>query len=393
MPPSSIFKLSALRELSLERNEINFSFDGISQATSLRVLYLSGINLDTVDGIGAAQGLVELHLTENDLQGSISDEILQLTNLRQLFLNYNKLKGRIPASISSLQKLEELFLFHNRLGGQIPAAIGSLKNLRTLALSENNFEGTLPPELGDLSSLKILAIQREGGTNGTISGNVGVDQGASDDVGPGLTGPLPAFDKLPSLKQLFLGVNSLSGSIPSNFLDGIADKSETIEVDLVSNRLSGPLPASLARFDRLTLYASGNQISGIPDGICRNDDWMNGNVATVGCDAILCRPKFFSALGRQTDSSSECVPCPSGTSADFFGSFECKGADDDTAESERAILEDLYRVTDGDGWQRKDGWMDPDVSLCFWYGITCTSDDSRSVESIHLMQNGLSKFS
>jgi hypothetical protein len=186
-PSSSIFKLPSLRELNLEHNEIDFSFDGISQATSLAVLRLSGINLNSVVGIGEASNLIELHLTDNDLTGSIPEELFELTNLRQLFLNYNNLEGRISASISALRNLEELFLFHNRLLGQLPAALGSLSNLRTLALSENNFDGTLPPELNDLSKLEVLAIQREGGTDSTTVGNVGVNQEGSDDEGPGLS--------------------------------------------------------------------------------------------------------------------------------------------------------------------------------------------------------------
>jgi len=129
-------------------------------------------------------------------------------------------------------------------------------------LSENNFEGQLPVEMEDLLALEVLAIQREGGTDSSIDGNTGVNQGLSEDDGQGLTGPLLSFSRLKNLKELYLGVNSFSGTIPSNFLDGIEDKTTAVEVDLISNRLTGEIPASLARFERMTMYLAGNQISG-----------------------------------------------------------------------------------------------------------------------------------
>jgi Leucine-rich repeat (LRR) protein len=33
--------------------------------------------------------------------------------------------------------------------------------------------------------------------------------------------------------------------------------------------------------------------------------------------------------------------------------------------------------------------MDPDLSVCDWHGVICSSSEIKSVESIHLMKNGL----
>jgi len=386
-PPPSIFNLRSLTELNLGKNQIAFSFDGISAATRLASLILSETNLDSIVGIGAATSLVELHLTDNDLKGEIPEDIFTLSNLRLLYMNFNYLEGPIPSGISALQHLEELFLFNNRLNGQLPAALGSLRKLRVLALSENNFEGSLPPELEDLLSLEILALQREGGTDGSIQGNIGVNQGKSDDDGPGLTGPLLSFSKMKNLKELYLGINSLSGTIPSNFLDGVEDKTATIQVDLISNKLEGELPSSLARFERMALYVAGNLLSGIPQGLCRRTDWMKGAVGEYDCNAILCPPNTFSEFGREADDASSCVDCPSGSAAPFYGGFKCLTDDDQDTEEERAILMELYDATRGGYWEFSDNWMDPDKSICSWRGITCTGDGS--VESIHLMHNGL----
>ncbi|CAB9517668.1 LRR receptor-like serine threonine-protein kinase [Seminavis robusta] len=384
-PSLDIFKLPMLESLSLKDNQVAFSFEHISQATSLTVLQLSGTNLDSVAGISKASSLTELHLTDNSLGGTLSTEILQLTNLRKLYMNFNQLTGAIPPGISALANLEELFLFSNRLNGQLPASIGLLTHLKRLSLAENSFSGTLPPELNDLSNLEVLSIQREGGTE---DANVGINQGTHNDGGPGIFGPLPPLDNLKQLRKLYLGSNSFSGSIPYNFLDGIENKELSIEIDLIGNQLTGAVPPSLAQFGSLSLYLAGNKISTIADGLCKKQSWMQGTVANFQCDAILCPPGTYSSRGRQQDSSSPCSNCPSGTQAEFYGSFTCLGERDQFSISERTILEDFFKETTGDNWKESAGWLNSDQSICNWDGITCV-DGQESVLSILLAGNGL----
>lgn len=384
-PSSSIFKLNELRSLGLKDNQIAFSFEGIDQASNLAILTLSGTKLDSVAGISRATTLTELHLTDNNLKGPLPHEILQLTNLKRLYANYNQLSSTIPPGISALSHCEDLFLFNNRLTGQIPGSIGLLSQLKHLSLAENNFSGTLPPEINDLINLEVLSIQREGGTD---EANVGVNQEIIDDFGAGIGGPLPPLNNLKYLKKLYIGANSLTGSIPYNFLDGVEDKAMSIEVDLISNRLTGSIPASLTQFGDLSLYVAGNRISGIADGLCRKDSWMLGAVGNFQCNAILCPPGTSSVYGRQKDSNSICTSCATGLSAEFYGSFNCLGDEDRQSLSERTILEDFYRATEGDNWKNSMGWLDSDESFCTWFGVTCASG-IESVASIHLPDNGL----
>ena len=278
-----------------------------------------------------------------------------------------------------------IVIYNNRLIGQLPASLGLLTGLKHLSIAENSFSGTLPPELNDLTNLEVLSIQREGGT---VGGSVGINQGINDDLGAGIGGPLLAFNNLKYLRKLYLGVNSISGSIPYNFLDGIENKALSLEIDLISNRLTGSLPPALTQFNDLSLFLAGNRIGGIADGLCQKDTWMEGAVAQYRCDAILCPPGTSSAYGRQRDDSSDCVACPSGTSAQYYGSFNCLGAEIQQSLSERTILEDFFRATGGDTWKHSTTWLDSDESLCSWYGISC-APDKESVESIRLSGNGL----
>lgn len=384
--PSSIFKLSELNELALSHNMITIKFNGIANATALTALKLDGTNLDSIAGLGSAPNLASLYLSQNQLQGEIPRELYLLSHLRVLDLGYNQLTGRIPNLIGALDSLEVLRLYHNKLTGQLPAALGDLSNLRELNLAQNNFEGTIPPDLNDLTHLRFLSIQREGGILGID--DVGINQGDSSVLGPGLSGPLPAFDKLPSLYELYLGLNSLSGTIPANFLDGLAETAADIKVDLTSNQLTGTIPGSLSQFDDLSLFVADNKITGIADALCSKSGWMNGDVGQFQCDAILCPAGTFNTYGRKNARATSCLTCSSGNS-EFLGSFSCLSQVEQQEDSERGILVKVYKQMNGDNWLDSTNWMDDEASICTWFGIKCVSDDNPSVASINLANNRL----
>ena len=192
---------------------------------------------------------------------------------------------------------------------------------------------------------------------------------------------------LPRILARYMGGNSLTGTIPFNFLDGVENKGLSMEVDLISNRLSGSLPPSLTQFNDLAFFVAGNRISGIADGLCRKDTWMRGAVGDFQCNAILCPPDTYSSYGRQRDASSLCHDCPAGETAAYYGSFRCVGEEGSQSLSERGLLENLYRGLEGDNWKNKLGWLS-DQSFCNWAGITCVAD-KESVSSIDLAGNGL----
>lgn len=384
--PSSIFKLQFLRELVLSGNPVDFSFEGIAQAAKLINLYLDNTKLNTIDGIGDAVGLQIVNVADNNLEGEIPFELYLLTSLKKLDLGYNFFSGRLDNAIGSMSSLESLHLYHNQFTGRIPAAFGDLTNLQELNLAENNFGGTIPAELNDLTNLRFLSIQREGGILGTT--DVGIRHGTSSEQGLGLIGSLPAFDKLTSIEELYLGVNGLTGTIPFNFLGAVQDKGSLIKVDLTSNVLTGTIPASLSEFDMLALYAAGNRITGIAKSLCTKSQWLNGDVGNFACDGILCPVGTYNSIGRAGNSTPSCQACSSGSNG-YLGSFKCLSSEDAQEGSERATLEILYNAMDGPNWLDSTNWLDPDVSICDWFGIQCVSDTNKSVSSIVLRKNRL----
>ena len=110
-----------------------------------------------------------------------------------LWIENNNLTGTIPNEIDDLTELTYLNLYGNNIMGSIPTTIGNLNNLTLLNLSSNNFSDGIPSEIGNLVNLTQLSI----GLNG-------------------LTGTIPSsFQNLTNLRSLFLaghleGFNGLS---------------------------------------------------------------------------------------------------------------------------------------------------------------------------------------
>ncbi len=106
-------------------------------------------NVCSWHGVTCTNGSVTgLFLQDNQLSGSISPQISNLTNLRTLYLHENLLVGSIPPELGSLSNLQTLSLFKNQLSGSIPPALANLTNVSTLYLSGNQLDTNVTdPEL------------------------------------------------------------------------------------------------------------------------------------------------------------------------------------------------------------------------------------------------------
>ncbi|XP_052140620.1 receptor-like protein EIX2 [Oryza glaberrima] len=128
------------------------------------------------------------------LQGSIPDEVGNMTSIIMLHLHDNKLTGTIPATFRNLCKLEELWLSTNNINGPVAVLFERLparKNLQELLLYENNLTGSLLDQLGHLSNLTTLDI-----SNNMLSGEIPT-----------------GISALTMLTELLLSFNSLEGTI------------------------------------------------------------------------------------------------------------------------------------------------------------------------------------
>ncbi|KAI3720325.1 hypothetical protein L6452_21241 [Arctium lappa] len=102
------------------------------------------------------------------------------------------LSGTLSASIGNLSNLQSITLQNNAISGLITGAIGKLWSLQTLDLSGNKFSGELPRSLGDLKNLNLLRLNNNS-----------------------LSGPVPeSLSEVGGLTLIDLSYNNLSGSLP-----------------------------------------------------------------------------------------------------------------------------------------------------------------------------------
>jgi hypothetical protein len=180
-PPAELFQLATLQYLWLYSNPIQFSFQGIEQATSLTSLLLDSTGLISLDGIGNASALTDIDIRFNQLRGSLPTELSKLRYLETFSCSNNMLSGTLP-SFSSNSKLATIRLGNNIFSGSLPSfylqrnltsidvsgnllageipnnllqAVGTSQRV-FLDLSSNSLTGTVPAELSRFSNMTIL---------------------------------------------------------------------------------------------------------------------------------------------------------------------------------------------------------------------------------------------
>ena len=392
--PPELWKLESLNHVHFRGNLLQsasfgdlYTSDAKKDARSpIEVIVMSENHLTSLEGIGnAKQTLKELNLNKNQIDGQLPTELFDLTNLKTLFLGFNQIAGTIPTLIGRLTRLTEVFAFDNRLTGTIPSEFGLLDNCQMLGLGDNKITGTLPTELNQMVNMRDLSIHH-------------VISAGSEPQTTGITGPLLTFGDMPFLSLLSLDGNTLSGTIPSDFLRHNNNTNDLLTVGLSHNRITGGIPKALERFESITIDLAGNQITDIPPELCEKGGWMGGLVEEYKCDAIMCAKGSYSIQGRTMADGRRCEPCSD--NSPYLGSTSCSSS----ASSQRdwVVLADFYTEMAGMKWKFRNGWdvfdalFDGDtvedleslnIDVCDdWYGVRC---ENGKITQILLPQNEL----
>ncbi|XP_071692111.1 protein NSP-INTERACTING KINASE 3-like isoform X2 [Rutidosis leptorrhynchoides] len=99
-----------------------------------------------------------LGLPSQNLSGTLSSAIGNLSNLQSVTLQNNAIFGPITDAIGKLQKLQTLDLSGNLFSGQLPSSLGDLKNLNFLRLNNNSLSGTVPDSLSEVGGLTLIDV-------------------------------------------------------------------------------------------------------------------------------------------------------------------------------------------------------------------------------------------
>ncbi|KAI0496625.1 hypothetical protein KFK09_022946 [Dendrobium nobile] len=102
--------------------------------------------------------VIGLGTPSQNLSGSLSSSIGNLTNLEIVLLQNNEISGFIPEEIGKLAKLRTLDLSCNKLSGEIPASLGELIRLQYLRLNNNSLYGPFPRNLVNITELSFLDL-------------------------------------------------------------------------------------------------------------------------------------------------------------------------------------------------------------------------------------------
>ena len=292
---------------------------------------------------------LQLDLTNNQLSGPLP-QWWGSFSLSKLLLAQNKLTGEFFHNIYSphLQSLIEVRLESNKLVGMLNGStIMQMQKIETISLSQNDISGLIPGyELGSL----------------------------------------------PTLKFLYLDKNELVGPLPSQLAQ--MGKSSLEEIWVQSNSLSGTVPASYVRFDKLRdFFIDGNKLTGVlPLQLCSadlNHDFFStlpDEAERNYCEYIACPA---GSVGKE--GVYPCSVCPGGDAAKIENPY--LGISDKnlqcSASSQRDILSIFLESTSqGSNWFGGSDWNDSATPVCQMTGITC--DNHENIVKIGLKNRNLS---
>ncbi|KAJ6927709.1 inactive receptor kinase [Populus alba x Populus x berolinensis] len=292
----------------------NFSFPVLAGLKMLRNLSVSNNQLmGTISNVGSIESLEYLDLSSNFFHGLVPSGVSKLKNLVLLNLSSNNFEGIVPSGFGNLDSLEYLDLSHNSFSGDIMGLLSQLDIVVQVDLSSNQFSGSLDLGLGNASF--VSSIKYLNASHNLLVGQLFAHDGVPffdslevfDVSDNQITGDIPPFQFVVSLRILRLGGNQLSGSLPEALLQ---DSSMVLtELDLSLNQLEGPV-GSITSTTLRKLNISSNKLSGpLPAtvGHCATIDLSN-NMLTGNLSRIQNWGNYVEVIQLSSNSLTGTLP-------------------------------------------------------------------------------------
>ena len=272
----------------------NFFLCPQDNETIQRIEFVNNDLFGTIpEEIGLLSELEGINLHRNQLQGTLPPSLGSLLKLVSLKLNSNQLSGKIPSELGLLSNTLADISFHfNRFEGSFPTSLWSLSNLWHLRMDGNQLSGSIPQEVGDLMPGMLIFLIQGNRFFGTLPPSIGnwSNLRGFGLAGNQLTGSVPTeFGLLSSLRRTFsLNDNKLQGTIPSELA---MLKGPGLAIDLSLNtELSGSIPWELGMLNSTLSMLSilETSITGtVPQGLCQVQDWaLTAQLSSVAVSAI-----------------------------------------------------------------------------------------------------------
>ena len=122
---------------------------------SFAVLFFSLLNRCASNSLTLAISFIS---DENNLSGSIPQELSYLENLFELDFDSNNLIGHFPSWVGAMKHLERLDLDRNILSGPIPEELYTSTSLKYIDMDRNILSGTISSNIGTMSQLIFFQV-------------------------------------------------------------------------------------------------------------------------------------------------------------------------------------------------------------------------------------------
>ncbi|XP_028556759.1 probable LRR receptor-like serine/threonine-protein kinase At1g56140 [Dendrobium catenatum] len=179
-------------------------------------------------------------MTSSGLSGELPTSLSNLTAMQTLMMSGNNFTGKLPDFIGTWSNLKVLRIQGNSISGPIPSSFFNLFNLNDLRIGDLINGCSSLEFLGNMTNLNIL-ILRNAKICDTLQSIFDFAYYKSlvtlDLSFNNITGNIPlSLLSLSSLNYLFLGNNSITGTLPRTKISTLSN------IDLSYNQLSGSFP-------------------------------------------------------------------------------------------------------------------------------------------------------
>ena len=230
--------MSYLVSLRFSNNKFNLIPQGIYQLSNLKLLDMSGNNINEIDGnlIKGLSSLVELDLSKNKIR-YIPNNIQFLTFLEVLRISNNQLL-EIPEELGVLTRLKKLFLNENSLQFLPRNLFSKMVGLEEIYLYKNQLEDICDSSSSIFDNMKHLKFLDIHSNHLTI---------------------FNIFTEMPILDSLLLSYNQLQ------HINGLDKCYNLTNLDLNNNKIS-EFPSDILKLKKLsTLNLQNNDLNSIPN--------------------------------------------------------------------------------------------------------------------------------
>ena len=232
--PDDIYKLTALRQLSLSEPNLTFNIDSrIGDLEDLEILYFqSVIYPGDLEIFCEIDNLKELTVNSAITTGSIPSCLGEKSLTRLSIRNADFDSAPLPDVFSSMEDLKFLFLTNDNLTGPFPESVCDVDALRVINFSDNVIEGELPACL-DLSLYWQFYVENCGMSGKFPMDKMGQGIGILEAEGNTFDNDISLIPPIPSTYVFGFADNKLTGTFDA----AIFDKEWILRVDMKNNNI------------------------------------------------------------------------------------------------------------------------------------------------------------